>query len=109
MLKRLSILKNYDTFNAPNVLYLLGPKVHDLMKAIEKSNIDLLILQGQLKRKNRIGEYNAPGVKGYEKTDKTWGNILGTVEGLTNIAENYGFKIENIFNSKNWPLIIATR
>jgi hypothetical protein len=109
MLKHLSIIKNYDTFNAPNVFYLLGPKVHDLMKAIQKSNIDLLILQGQLKRKDRIGEYNAPGVRGYEKTDKTWGNVLGTIEGLTNIAGMYGFKIENIIDSQNWPLIIAKR
>lgn len=109
ILKNLSIIKDYDTFNASNVLYLLGPQVHDLMKAIKEYNIDLLILQGQLKRKNRIGEYNALGVKGYEKSNKTWGNILGTVEGLTNITKMYGYKIDEYHDSSNWPLLIAKK
>ena len=109
ILKNLSILKDYDTFNAPNVLYLLGSKVHDLMKVINQSKIDLLILQGQLKRKNRIGEYNKPGVIGYEKSKKTWGNVLGTIEGLVNIAEMYGFKVYENYESSNWPLLIAKK
>ena len=109
ILKDLDVIANYDTFNACNVLYLLGPAVHKLMEAIQNSKINLLFLQGQLKRKNRIGEYNRPGVKGFEKDNKTWGNILGTVEGLTNIAESYGFIIKNQHYSRNWPLLIAER
>jgi hypothetical protein len=113
--KRLNILDNmnlldgYNTFCASNVLYLLGPDVNDLFQAIEKSDIDLLILQGQLRRKYRIGEYNKSGVKGYEEKNKTWGNILGTIEGLINLATMNKFKIEKIYESSNWPLIIARR
>ena len=109
LLNNLNLISDYDTFNACNVLYLLGPDVHKLMKAIQNSKIDLIILQGQLKRNNRIGEYNRPGVKGYEKNNKTWGNILGTVEGLTEIAKSYGFIIKNQYDSRNWPLLIAER
>jgi SAM-dependent methyltransferase len=109
ILDRLEVIKGFDTFNACNVLYLLGSRVHDLMKAIQNAPIDLIILQGQLKRKDRIGEYNRPGVRGYEKSGKTWGNILGTVEGLSSLVEKYGFKITKTYESRNWPLLIAKR
>lgn len=109
ILENLSMIEDFDTLIVCNTLYLLGPDVHDFMKVVENSNIDLLFLQGQLERESRIGELNHPGVRGYEKGDKTWGNILATPEGLKKIIKKYNFRIEKIIDSRKWPLYIVRR
>ena len=81
----------------------------DFMKAVEDSNIDLIFFQGQRGRGNLIGKLNRFGVEGYEKDNKTWGNILGTRQGLETIIKKYNFKIKKFVDNWNWPLYIVYR
>ena len=103
------LLADRDTLLACAVLYHLGP-VAWLVAAIRASSITRLILQGDTARERAIGRKNRPGQPGYELDAKTWGNVLGTADGLRRFIGSCGFEVvRTLTRSAQYPVLIAER
>lgn len=113
--KRASITENLDHLNdvdtvlACCVLYHVGP-VNELKQAIRNSPVDLFFFQCNTVRGNKIGKKNKPSHPHYEAAEKTWGNILGTIEGGRRFLEDCGFAIDHITNpNSQFPTLVGRR
>lgn len=103
----LKLIDDMDALLACCVLYHLGPL--DRLKArLANSRVSTLILQGNMSRIDKIGEFNNPTADGFEPQDKTWGNVVANIAGLSRFAEDAGFQITKAV-PHDFPLVIAGR
>jgi len=105
----LELLHDKDVLMACCVLYHLGP-LHRFKEAIMNSTIQRLILQGNTRRLSRIGQTNNPSSEFYEPENKTWGNVVCDIKGMTRFCASINFKVERVcFPQHTHPVVIAER
>jgi len=109
IMENLEVLDGIDTVLACCMLYHLGP-VDKLKEALRNSKVDYFFLQCNTVRGEKIGKKNKPGHPNYEKANKTWGNILGTVDGGKRFLTDIGFSVQNItMSQKQFPTLVGVR
>ena len=106
--ERPALVEEFDAILACCVLYHLGP-VDELKRHIRQSAAELLIVQCNVVRGDRIGAKNRPGVAGHESGAKTWGNILGTVAGARAFMADCGFAVERITAARRQHPVLRGR
>ncbi len=109
LMEDFEILEGIDTIMACCMLYHVGP-VDALKQAIRASDVNLFLFQCNTVRGNKIGKKNRPGHWAYEEHNKTWGNVLGTIEGGKQFLSDIGFTVRKItMPHKQFPTLVAVR
>ena len=107
--RHLELLDDKDVLIACCVLYHLGPLQH-FRDRVRKSRIRTLILQGNTRRRNNLGEFNNPSSPFHEPNEQTWGNVLCDVEGMSRFCQSMSFELLNVAHaSHTYPVVIGSR
>jgi hypothetical protein len=99
VLDRLDLLAGADTVTALHCLHQLGPRVHELFEAIERSGVARVVLQGGISHADRVRPDQVEGL---------YGSALGLPQGMARLLERYGFR-PTLHEHRRYPVVIGVR
>ena len=99
VLEKLELLDGRDTVTALHSLHQLGPGVHRLFEAIQRSGVTRVVLQGGRSHAVRIDPAQDAGLHG---------SALGLPDGMTRLLERYGFRA-TVWDHRRYPVVIGVR
>jgi cyclopropane fatty-acyl-phospholipid synthase-like methyltransferase len=99
VLDRLDLLADVDAVTALHCLHQLGPRVHELFGAIEKSKVARVVLQGGVSHAHRVQPAQEHGL---------YGSALGLPQGMARLLERYGFR-PMLHDHRRYPVVVGVR
>ena len=99
LLDRLDLLAQCDTVTSLRCLHQVGPGVHEIFQAIQKSPARRVVLQGVESLVRRLQP---------EHTRELWGPRVAQGSGLVELVERYGFRAE-LRRHPRYPVVIGSR